>query len=110
MSFYMYQGSYTSAAAAAMIKRPNNREAAARQLIEAAGGKLHSLFFCFGDYDFVALVEAPDDVTMAACALAVGASGATSAGKTTKLVTPADGITAMEKAETALSAYNPPGA
>ena len=110
MSFYMYQGSYSTDAVASMIKRPNNREAAARQLVEAAGGKLHSLFFCFGDYDFVALIEAPDDISMAACALAVGGSGATSAGRTTKLVTPADAISAMEKAEAALEAYHPPGA
>jgi uncharacterized protein with GYD domain len=45
MSFYLYQLSYSSEAMKAMITKPSDREAAARKLIEAAGGKLHHLFF-----------------------------------------------------------------
>ena len=82
MPFYMFQGRYSAAALKAMVDNPQDREAAARPLIEAIGGKLHHLFFCFGSEDIVALIEAPDDKAMAAGALAVGASGAFAGGAT----------------------------
>ena len=48
MPFYLFQASYTPTALKAMVENPQDREAAARPLIEAVGGKLHNLFFCFG--------------------------------------------------------------
>lgn len=108
MAFYMFQGCYTPAAIKAMVDNPHDREAAARPLIEAVGGKLHHMFFCFGKYDFVALIEAPDDVAMATGALAVGASGALSSGKTTKLMSPTEAMEAMTAAKTASASYTPP--
>jgi uncharacterized protein with GYD domain len=68
MPFYMLQARYTAAALKAMVDNPQDREAAARPLVEAVGGKLHHLFFCFGAEDVVALIEAPDDKAMAASA------------------------------------------
>ena len=107
MPFYLFQGRYTSAALKAMVDSPQDREAAARPLIEAVGGKLHHLFFCFGDTDVIALIEAPDDEAMAACALAVGASGAFGGGATTPLMTSAEAMAAMAKAKTASASYTP---
>ena len=107
MPFYMFHGRYTTAAIKAMVDNPHDREAAARPLIEALGGKLHNLFFCFGSDDVVAIIEAPDDSAMAACALTVGASGAFSGGATTKLLTAAEAVKAMEKAQSARSSYKP---
>jgi len=105
MSFYLFKGCYTAAAIAAMVDDPQDREAAARPLIEAVGGTLHHLFFCFGDEDVIALIEAPDDEAMAACALAVGASGAFSGGSTTKLMTASEAMVAMAKAKEASKSY-----
>lgn len=107
MPFYMFQGRYSVAAIKAMVDNPQDREAAARPLIEAVGGKLHHLFFCFGAEDVVALIEAPDDKAMAACALAVGASGAMSGGATTKLMTSKDAMAAMAAAKKAAGSYKP---
>lgn len=107
MAFYLFQASYTPAALKAMVDNPQDREAAARPLIEAVGGKLHHLFFCFGKEDVVALIEAPDDAAMAACALAVGASGAMSGGATTKLMTSSEATAAMGAAKTASASYKP---
>jgi len=107
MPFYLFQGRYTAEALKAMINHPQDREAAARPLIEAVGGKLHNLFFCFGSEDIVALIEAPDDKAMAAGALAVGASGAMSAGATTKLMTSGEAMEAMAAAKKATSSYKP---
>ena len=107
MAFYLFQGSYTPAALKAMVANPQDREAAARPLIEAVGGKLHHLFFCFGKEDVVALIEAPDDEAMAACVLVVGASGALSGGATTKLMTPSEAIAAMGAAKKVSASYKP---
>ena len=71
MSFYLYQLSYSKEAIKSMVANPSDREAAARKLIEAIGGKLHHLFFAFGQYDVICLIEAPDDKAMMAGAAAV---------------------------------------
>jgi uncharacterized protein with GYD domain len=41
MAYYLFQASYSPAALAAMVEKPQHRKAAARPLIEAIGGKLH---------------------------------------------------------------------
>lgn len=107
MPFYLFQGRYTAAALKAMVDNPQDREAAARPLIEAVGGTLHHMFFSFGTEDVVALIEAPDDKAMAAGALAVGASGALSGGATTKLMTAGEAMEAMAMAGKATGSYKP---
>ena len=108
MAFYMFQCRYTPAAFKAMIETPQDREAAGRTLIEAAGGKLHHLFFSFGDNDVVALIECPGDITMAAGTMALAASGAFSGGATTKLMTAQDAMKAMKAAQAVAKVYVPP--
>ncbi len=107
MPHYLFKGRYTTDSIKAMVDSPQDREAAARPLIEALGGKLHSLFFCFGEEDVFAIIEAPDDEAMAACALVVGASGAFSGGSTTKLMTASEAMAAMSKAKAAAASYKP---
>ena len=107
VGLYLFQGRYSSAAMKAMIEKPQNRREAAGKMIEALGGKLILLYFCFGSEDVVALIEAPDDETMAACSLLVGASGSLSAGSTTKLMSVETAMKAMEMAGRAASQYTP---
>ena len=107
MPFYLFQGSYTTDAIKAMVHNPQDRAEAVKPLMDALGAKMHHMFFCFGSDDVVALVEAPDDETMAACALAVGAGGSMSAGATTKLMTSADAMSAMKKAKAGAAKYKP---
>ncbi len=107
MPFYMFQGRYSTAALKALVDNPQDREAGARTVIEAVGGKLHSLYFCFGEDDVMAIIEAPDDQAMAACALAVGASGSMAGGKTTKLMTASEAMAAMKQAQGAAAKYKP---
>ncbi len=107
MPFYMFQASYTPAALKAMIENPQDREASARAVIEATGGTLHSFFFCLGKEDVLAIIQAPDDTAMAACSMAIGASGAFSSGATTKLMTSAEAQKAMAAAQSVAAAYTP---
>src|SRR5688500_11988916 len=79
MPWYLTRFSYTPATWAKLITNPEDRRAAAKQYIGAVGGKLHGFWYAFGDHDGYALWEAPDTVSMAATALAIGAGGALSA-------------------------------
>ena len=105
MGFYLFQGRYAPAALKAMVEKPQNRRDAAARMIEAIGGKLHHMFFCFGSEDIVALIEAPDDKAMMAGSLLVGASGSMSGGATTKLITVEDAMAAMQAAQKAAPSY-----
>lgn len=108
MSMYLYQIAYSQNAIKAMVAAPTDRETAARKLIEALGGKLHHLFFAFGEWDIVCLIEGPDDQMMMAGAFAVGSTGTISRCATTKLMTASDAMTAMNMAGKALGTYKAP--
>lgn len=107
MPFYLTRFSYTPATWARLIQNPEDRRAAARQYIEAVDGKLHGFWYAFGEHDAYILWEAPDNVSMAATALAISAGGALSSLDTTVLMTVDETLAAMQKAATI--AYRPPG-
>jgi uncharacterized protein with GYD domain len=106
MPLFMSQFAYTSEAWAAMAKKPEDREVVLRTLVEKMGGKLHALYFCFGEYDGVAIFEMPDETTAVAGVVAVVAPGHIKATKTTVLFTMQDMLEALRKAGTVV--YPPP--
>jgi uncharacterized protein with GYD domain len=108
MPFYLYQLAYSTEAIKAMVANPSDRKAAAQKVAEAMGGKLHEFFFCFGEYDVVCIIEAPDDAAWAGGALAVAATGAAARAATTKLMTAEEAMKAMTAAGKAAAAYKPP--
>jgi uncharacterized protein with GYD domain len=110
MGKYMLSGGYTTESWKAMIQSPTDRSAAARKVIEAAGGKLETFYWCFGEDDFVAIFDAPDDITAASGAIAVASSGALRNVRTTKLITAEEGRKLLEKAKSVAQAYSPPAA
>ena len=107
MPLYLTRFSYTPETWARLMQHPEDRRAAATQYIEAVGGKLHGFWYAFGDHDGYNLWEAPDNVAMAATALAIGAGGALSAIETTVLLTVEETLEALGKA--ASIGYRPPG-
>jgi uncharacterized protein with GYD domain len=108
MPLYLTRFSYTPATWAKLIKKPEDRRAAASEYIQAVGGKLHGFWYAFGDHDGYTLWEAPDNVSMAATALAIGAGGALNSMQTTVLLSVDETLAALKKASTV--AYRPPGA
>ena len=82
---------------ARMIGHPEDRQEAARTHIESAGGKLHGFGYAFGTHDGLPL-EAPDNVSMGAVALAIAGGGALSSLETTVLLTVDETIDALRKA------------
>jgi uncharacterized protein with GYD domain len=106
---YMFTGRYATQSIKSLIESPQDREAAARKMIESLGGKLHGFWFAFGAEDVVAIIEMPDDAAMTAGSMLVGGSGSMSAGATTKLMTMAEAMEAMSKAGAAAGHYSPVG-
>ncbi len=100
MADYLMQISYNAAAWAAMIKRPENRVEAVRKAVEKLGGKLGGFWMSFGDQDLVGILEMPDNVSVAAFAMAISAGGACRGVKTTPLLKIEEGMEAMKKAGT----------
>jgi len=107
MPLYLTRFSYTPETWAKLITSPEDRREAAKQYIESVGGKLHGFWYAFGEHDGYNLWEAPDNVSMAATALAIGAGGALSSVETTVLLTVEDTLAALEKASSIR--YRPPG-
>jgi uncharacterized protein with GYD domain len=108
MPLYMYQLAYTPESWAAQIKNPQNRvETVAKAACEAVGGKFIGGWLCLGEYDAVFIFDVPDIESVSAVALAVTAGGAAKSGKTTPLLSGAQGIDALKKVEKVNKAYKP---
>jgi uncharacterized protein with GYD domain len=108
MSLYLSKFSYTPETWARLTRQPEDRRDAARTYIESVGGKLHGFWYAFGGHDGFTLWEAPDNVSMAAVALALSGGGALSSLDTTVLLTVDETLEALRKAEQI--GYRAPGA
>ena len=106
MPLYLARFSYTTDAMKALVDQPQDRSAAARELAETLGGKLLGFWYALGEFDGVFLMEAPDNASAVAVAMAVGASGALSDIETTVLLDMDEAQDAMRKASAAI--YRPP--
>jgi uncharacterized protein with GYD domain len=98
MAFYLVQLAYTPEAWAAMRARPQNRLEAVQPVAQRLGGRIVSKWMAFGEYDIVAILEMPDNVSAAAFSVAVSAGGAVKGMKTTPLLTMEEGMDVMKRA------------
>lgn len=108
MPMYLSTFSYTPETWARMIQNPEDRREAGRSYVETVGGTLHGFWYAFGEHDCYALWEAPDNVSMAAVALAITGGGALSENRTTVLLTVEEAMDGMRRA--AGIQYRAPGA
>ena len=106
MPRYLLEVAYTPEAWATMVKKPQDRVEAVRPVVRKLGGKIDAAYFAFGEYDLVAIVNMPDNVSVAAFSIAASAGGSIKAIKTTPLMTVREGMQAMRKAKK--STYEPP--
>ena len=105
MPKYMLQASYTAEGVKGLKKdTASGRRAAVKAGIKAVGGKLESMYYCFGKYDVVVIMDLPDNTAAASLAAAVGASGLVQT-RTTPLLT----VEEMDKALAKKAAYRAPG-
>jgi uncharacterized protein with GYD domain len=99
MPLYMYQAAYTAESMAAQVKEPQDRIEAVRPFFEAMGATILAGGYPLGEYDVLAIYEAPDDTTAAAVAVAIGAGGATKSAQTTRLLSGAEWVESLRKAQ-----------
>ena len=98
MPLYMTQFAYTAEAWAALTKNPQNRAEGLSAMARSMGAKLVDVYYCFGDYDGIVLLDAPDDVTATAVIMAATVPGHLKTTRTTRLLTVEEGMQAMRKA------------
>ena len=108
MPLYLSRFSYTPETWARLMRHPEDRAQAARAYIESVGGTLHGFWYAFGTHDGYNLWEAPDNVSMAAVALAISGGGALRSLETTVLLTVDETRQALRRA--GQIKYRPPGA
>ena len=105
MPKYLIVGSYTAEGAKGLLKDGGSKR---RQVAEAAlksiGGKIEQFYFALGEQDLYVIVDAPDNVTVAAASLAISAAGGVRS-KTVALLSAEDLDQATKKNMT----YQPPG-
>ena len=75
MSTYIILANYTQQGIANIQEGPNRLDSA-KETVKAMGCEIKGFFLTMGQYDLVALVEAPNDETLARLALTMGSGGA----------------------------------
>jgi uncharacterized protein with GYD domain len=108
MAKFLIQAGYSHDGIKGVIKDGGTgRRTAVEAAVKALGGRLEAFYFAFGESDVVGIIDGPDNISAAAFALAVGATGALSSFKTTVLMTPEEVDQAAKKA--AGASYRAPG-
>ncbi len=107
MARYLIQISYTSDSWATQIKNPTNRLEVVGEMLAPAGITFVDAYYAFGEFDIIAIVDGPDNVSAASAAIAIAAGGAVSNMQTTPLMSVEDGIDAITRAGSI--AYRPAG-
>jgi uncharacterized protein with GYD domain len=108
MAKYLIEAAYSHEGLKGLVKDGGSgRRAAVEAAAKSLGGRVESMYYAFGTSDVYVIVEAPDNVTAASLALAVGATGALAHYKTTVLLTTDEVDQAAKKSATA--GYRAPG-
>lgn len=105
MSKYLIIANYSPDGVKGVLANGGNaRSTAVAGACEALGGSMECFYFGFGEDDAYVIVDLPDNVSAAAIAMQVGASGMASA-RTVVLLSPDD----VDRAAKVPNAYRPPG-
>ena len=109
MAKFLIEASYSQAGLKALVKDGGTgRRAVVEAAVKALGGHLDMFYFAFGTSDIYAVVDAPDNITAAAFALAVGGTGVAAHLRTIVLLTPDEVDHAAKKSASA--GYRAPSA
>ncbi|MFF4897591.1 GYD domain-containing protein [Streptomyces sp. NPDC001068] len=105
MPKFLIQATYTPEGTRGLLDEgASGRRAAVEHVVAGLGGTVEALYFAFGEDDFVAVIEFPDAVSMAAVSLAVKASGALRT-RATPLLT----VEEIDEATRRQITFRPPG-
>ncbi|MGE3289510.1 MAG: GYD domain-containing protein [Pseudonocardia sp.] len=106
MAKFLWHGSYSQRGVKALVEEGGTaRRAGVERAVTAMGGTLETMYFAFGDDDYYAVVDLPDNVSAAAVGLATALAGAVQL-RTVVLLTAAD----LDEAARRAHEYQGPGA
>lgn len=106
MAKYLVQGKYVGEGVKGLLKEGgSSRREAIEKLVSSAGGTVEAFYYAFGDTDLFAIIDVPNNVTMAALSLMVSAAGAATS-KVIVLLSPED----IDAAAKITATYRPPSA
>jgi uncharacterized protein with GYD domain len=105
MPKYLIKSSLTQEGIRGSLKEGGTaRRDAIRRATESLGGKLEAFYYAFGESDVYSIIEMPDNVSVAAASMAVGAAGV-GRNTTVVLITPEE---MDEVSKKNIQAYVPP--
>ena len=105
MPKYLIQGRYTPEGIQGLAKdKASGRKAAVQAAMKNLKGKVESLYFALGSDDVVVIVEAPDNIAVAAMSMSVGSTGLINV-RTTPLLT----VEEVDQALALPTKYRAPG-
>jgi len=105
MPKYLIQANYVGEGVKGLLKDGGtSRRAAVANLFQSQGGAMEAFYYAFGETDCYVIGDLPDNASMAAVALTIGASGVVAV-KTTVLLTPEE----IDEATKKTPSYRAPG-
>ena len=90
MTIYITQGNYTTEAIRGLMAKPEDRTEEVTKLVAAAGGRVLGYYATFGEYDFMLITEAQNELEAATALVVAAGSGGTANLRTTVAMRPAD--------------------
>jgi len=97
MPMYLFKFTNTPQTWANMLARPEDRRETLGPVFDSLGGRLHGMWYAFGEADGYILAELPDDVATAAVSVKAVSSGAFAGVTTTKLLTVEEALDALRQ-------------
>src|SRR6266852_3750096 len=110
MPLFVTQGRFTREYIKGGLAKPEDRHAAIARLCEQVGGKLVSLYFTLGQYDFMLVSEIPDAQAASVLALVAAGGGGIEGSVTTQAFTTAEARDMFAAAGKIVGSYKPMGA
>jgi uncharacterized protein with GYD domain len=110
MALFITQGRLTREYIKGGMAKPEDRHAAIARLCEQAGGKLVSLYYTLGQYDFMVVSEMPDAKAATTLAFVASGGGGIEGSVTTQAFTTAEAKDMFEAAGKIAGSYKPMGA
>jgi len=102
---YLIRGTYVGdGVKGLMAEGGSKRRDAVRKMCKSVGAKLESIYYALGDDDVFCIVDAPDNVSVAAMSLVTNASGLVTITATALLT-----VEEMDKAAKKAPQYRAPG-
>jgi uncharacterized protein with GYD domain len=110
MPTFITQGRFTREYVKGGLAKPEDRRGAISKICELAGGKMLSLHFTLGQYDFLLMSDMPDAKSAATIALVAAAGGGIEGSVTTQAFTTAEAKDLFASAGKMVGSYKPMGA